>query len=505
MNVTFSWWLFIEALGLLGAPLTATVLRNLPDRGWALTKPLSLLVFGWMVWFSLSLNSALPFSRGWIIGALVVFAAGNAALLVWAPATRAALLRLARESWEYLALTELVFAAAFAAMIWERSFTPAVVDTEKFMDEAFLAAIWRAPHLPPPDPWLSGYNINYYYFGHYLMALIAKLLGTVPAIAFNLAVGMIFALAAVAIFGVAGNLVAASRKPARPRSLAALAGIIAASLTLIAGNFNGAQVWLANAQQAVKQVPALGGNIWAWWTHRELWPTYDWWAPSRVVPNTINEFPAFSFVLADLHAHVLALPFAALAVGLALNLLLARERGLAVFGGRLWLLGLLVAAMTLGGLYVINGWDLPTYLGLALLALAMQQWLAYGRAFSRALAARPGEGGRRARGAGLRALPALLSHLLLAIARHRLRAVQSAHPHRLRLGHLRAARVHRALPARATPRPVDQAGGAALAGHCDFPQRRGGDAAAVGAHPWHLAGGGAPAAAGRPRLVDTPE
>ena len=270
-------------------------------------------------------------------------------------------------------------------MIWERSFTPAVVDTEKFMDEAFLAAIWRAPHLPPPDPWLSGYSINYYYFGHYLMALIAKLLGTVPAIAFNLAVGMIFALAAVAIFGVAGNLVAASRKPARPRSLAALAGIIAASLTLIAGNFNGAQVWLAGAQQAVKQVPALGGNIWAWWTHRELWPTYDWWAPSRVVPNTINEFPAFSFVLADLHAHVLALPFAALAVGLALNLLLARERGLAVFGGRLWLPGLLVAAMTLGGLYVINGWDLPTYLGLALLALAMQQWLAYGRAFSRPL------------------------------------------------------------------------------------------------------------------------
>ena len=57
---------------------------------------------------------------------------------------------------------------------------------------------------------------------------------------------------------------------------------------------------------------------WAWWFNRSLWVNYDWWSPSRVIPNTINEFPAFSFVLSDLHAHVLALPFAALAVALAL-------------------------------------------------------------------------------------------------------------------------------------------------------------------------------------------
>ena len=63
-------------------------------------------------------------------------------------------------------------------MAWVRSFTPAVVDTEKFMDVAFLSSIWRAPHLPPPDPWLSGEPINYYYFGHYLIALLAKALGT---------------------------------------------------------------------------------------------------------------------------------------------------------------------------------------------------------------------------------------------------------------------------------------------------------------------------------------
>ena len=65
-----------------------------------------------------------------------------------------------------------------------------------------------------------------------------------------------------------------------------------------------------------------------------------------------------------------------------------RASGLRAFGGgRAGLLALLVSAVALGGLYAINGWDLPTYLGLALLALAIQQWLAHERRFTTALLA----------------------------------------------------------------------------------------------------------------------
>ena len=270
-------------------------------------------------------------------------------------------------------------------MVWERSFTPAVVDTEKFMDVAFLSSIWRAPHLPPPDPWLSGQPINYYYFGHYLIALVAKALGTVPGTAFNLGVGLIFALAAVAIFGVAANLFA-TISPARRWPWSGLVGLTSVVCVLALGNLNSAQVWWQNALALVRQFPALYSSPWAWWLHRDIWTQYDWWAPSRVIPNTINEFPAFSFALADLHAHVLALPFATVAVGLACNVLLARRSGIHAFGdGRLSLLSLLASGVALGGLYAINGWDLPTYLGLALLALAIQQWLAHERRFTMAL------------------------------------------------------------------------------------------------------------------------
>lgn len=385
MGETILWWLAIEVIGLAGLPLTALVFANLPDRGWTLVKPFSLLILGWLIWFPLTLISALPFNRVWIVLTLVLYLAGNI-VLVWRVArVRQALASLLARQRGYLILSELLFIVAFAGMVWERSFTPAVVDTEKFMDVAFLSSIWRAPHLPPPDPWLSGQPINYYYFGHYLIALLAKLLGTVPGNAFNLGVGLIFALTAVAVFGVAANLFAVV-SPTRRGFWRVLVGVTSAIFVLILGNLNGAQVWWQNAQDLARQLPALYSSPWAWFLHRDVWTRYDWWAPSRVIPNTINEFPAFSFVLADLHAHVLALPFATVAIGLACNLLLARRSGIHALGdGRLSLLVLLACGVAIGGLYAINGWDLPTYLGLALLALAIQQWLAHERRFSKPL------------------------------------------------------------------------------------------------------------------------
>lgn len=379
MGETFLWWLALEIVGLAGLPLTALVFANLPDRGWTLAKPFSLLILGWLIWFPLTAISALPFNRIWILVTLLLYIGGNLALALRVARVRMALGDLLRQRRGYIAISELLFAGAFAGMVWERAFTPGVVDTEKFMDVGFLSAIWRAPHLPPPDPWLSGQTINYYYFGHYLIALIAKFLGTVPAVAFNLGVGLIFGLAAVAIFGVAANLFAAMT-PARHWLWHALAGLASAALVLILGNLNGAQVWWQNALKLLSSSP------WTWWLHRGLWTQYDWWTPSRVIPNTINEFPAFSFVLADLHAHVLALPFAVVAIGIACNLVFSRGRRIQAFGqGRLSILGLLASGVAIGGLYAINGWDLPTYLGLALLALAIQQWLANDRIFSAAL------------------------------------------------------------------------------------------------------------------------
>ena len=112
---------------------------------------------------------------------------------------------------------------------------------------------------------------------------------------------------------------------------------------------------------------------------------YDlWFGPSRVIPNTINEFPVFSFLLSDFHAHVLTLAFDIVAMGLAFNLLLSTGgRGLLIFGrGWSMLVNLVCTAMVFGSLFVMNGWDYPTYMGLALVCIVGQQWFAHHGRFS---------------------------------------------------------------------------------------------------------------------------
>ena len=126
------------------------------------------------------------------------------------------------------------------------------------------------------------------------------------------------------------------------------------------------------------------GNLAAtqdWFLNHGEQAHYDWFGPSRVIANTINEFPAFSFLLSCFHAHVLTFAFTILSIGLAFNLLLEKDgKGFLAFG-RGWRLPctLLVTALILGGLFTMNGWDFPTYLGLAIFCIAIQHWLAYQR------------------------------------------------------------------------------------------------------------------------------
>src|SRR5690242_7458409 len=68
----FQMWILVEALGLMCLPLTITVFRNLPDRGWAFSKTLGMALFAFCVWFPLMSFQMLPFSQLLIAGIAVV-------------------------------------------------------------------------------------------------------------------------------------------------------------------------------------------------------------------------------------------------------------------------------------------------------------------------------------------------------------------------------------------------------------------------------------------------
>ncbi len=77
--------------------------------------------------------------------------------------------------------------------------------------------------------------------------------------------------------------------------------------------------------------------------------------------DVINEFPAFSFILGDLHPHVLAIPFFLVAIAVALNMFLGGFRGkIDLYVGQLHIskTGFFLSAFMLGGMAFLNTWDI---------------------------------------------------------------------------------------------------------------------------------------------------
>lgn len=364
MIEAIAWWFALEILGLISLPLAFLLFHRLPDRGYTLSKALGLLAISYLLWLSASLG-LLPNSRGSIVLLLIALGAVNLYLLGRCQGFLAELRRRA----SLIATAEVLFTALFFLCVFARAHNPDIAATEKPMDFAFLNAILRSEHFPPHDPWLSGYTISYYYFGYLMAAVLTCLSGVAPSIGFNLALASLLALAALGAFGLGYGLIAGEGGRARALGL----GLLAAFLL----------VGLANLEGLLELLYAHGwgsGDFWSWVTVKGLASPYQsahwypdqpwwWWRATRVIDTVvagksldyaITEFPFFSFLLGDLHPHVMALPFGMLALALSLNLHLSPEaKGLA--WARDNTARLLGVAICLGALGFLNSWDFPTY------------------------------------------------------------------------------------------------------------------------------------------------
>jgi YYY domain-containing protein len=385
-------WALVELLGLICLPLTITVFHNLPDRGWAFSKAIAIALLAFCIWLPLMSIHALPFNQLFIAGTLLILSAFG--IMSFVKAYRS-ILKVLRAHFIYIVACELIFLGMVFLLGWIRSYGPDIRSFEMFMDEGFIAAIMRSPHLPPNDMWFSGYPINYYYYAHFTVAVLAKLLGQPPSIAFNTGICMFFGLTAINLFGVTCNLVAWAGH-LRTRATQAETGSFTQPSTTPAPTEAAAERPDTVYPSLLGAIPyglltmMMGqvlGNLAAtqqWFQIHGDWSQFDWFAPSRVVDKTINEFPAFSFLLSCFHAHVLALAFTILALALALNLFLAHDAKGMLILGRGWRMPLTLGmtALVLGGLFAMNGWDFPTYLGITLVCIALQQWLAHASRFS---------------------------------------------------------------------------------------------------------------------------
>ncbi len=381
------WYLLITALGLLTFPLAYLFFPALAGRGYAFSRALGWLLWGYIFWMLGSLGVLGNDAGGELVALLLI-----AVLSAWA---------LRRAGWKNLrawlraergliVTVEVFFLLAFLAMAVVRAANPEIIGTEKPMELAFINANLRSPTLPPHDPWLSGYAISYYYFGFLLVAMFARLTATTGGVAFNLGIALVFALSAVGAYGVLYELLRrrepqTTNRQQRSAVRSRLSALLAPFFTLIVSNLGGL-LHLLRLNGVFWRKTAEGewvSPLWAWLDigsfsqppPMETFPHWWWWQASRLVQDfdfnwvnkgdVIDEFPFFSYLLGDLHPHVLAMPFAFLMVALALNLFFGGAEGeFPRLPLRLAPRYFLLAAVLIGGMAFLNTWDFPFYVAL---------------------------------------------------------------------------------------------------------------------------------------------
>jgi YYY domain-containing protein len=316
------WWLVLEIVGLAAFPIASQLARNLKDNGYSISKPLGLLLLTYISWIISIFSGYSYFS---VLISLAVI--GSCSLVICLAKGKPQVDK------KYLVEFELLFAGAFVAFAIIRAYSPDIYWTggEKFMDMSFINGILRTAQFPPQDPWMSGIAMYYYYFGYLIVADLIKLTAVLPSIAFNLATASFFALAFSTALGLGYNLTEKMKY-----------GITTAFLVTIAGNLVG----FFQLMNILLGKDNVIDNI----------LSFNYWPSSRVIPDTINEFPFFSFLQGDVHAHMISITFQLLILLLLLNIFKSNA---------LKTIPVLVLGLAIGFLYPLNTWDYPVYLVLS--------------------------------------------------------------------------------------------------------------------------------------------
>ena len=392
------WYLFISLLGWAVYPLVRIGLGGLNDRGYPFTKLIGMLLFAFIAWIAGSLS--IPVTRNLLIWVFIGLVAINSLLFFF---YRKSILVEIKTHWKHILFIELLGLIFFLFFLLVRLGDPDLWQTwkmgEKPMDFSYLNAVIKSTIFPPYDPWFAGGYINYYYFGFVIAGMPVKLLGIIPSIAFNLILPTFFSFVGMGAFSIGWNIVhrwledrVQKSKDDHPRKLtvaqvALIAGLIAAIFVLILGNLGTVRmIWqgfqyLGTNGQSIDNVSILQHWVWAFQGFIKfiggrslIYGDIEYyWIPSRAIPgDVITEFPYFTFLFADPHAHLFALPISILAIAWALAMVLRRWKWNRLGEGKGWLNFLItffLGGLVIGALRPTNTWDIFTYLPLGIVAI----------------------------------------------------------------------------------------------------------------------------------------
>lgn len=337
----FKWWLLFLLIGISFLPVTSKIFSNFLDKGYVFSKILGLLFISY---------------SAFILGALHILKFNQINLiLIWIILLIPQILLIKgkklfeKKDLKIFIIEELIF--LFALFLWSyvKGFNPDIHDLEKYMDYGFINSILRSEYFPPRDMWLTPLSINYYYFGHLFTAVATKISSIPSLISFNLMLATIFAFTFSMSFSLGINLVDKIKTFSLKKSF--ILGLLFAYIVSFAGNLQTLYAFFTHYESEYPK------PLWQLKLALETFPN-SYWYPSatRFIYHTIHEFPLYSFVVADLHGHVLDIPVVFTMIALFFVLILNKKNSYSVT---------LLIAFLLSIAYMTNAWDGLIYLGLS--------------------------------------------------------------------------------------------------------------------------------------------
>ena len=305
----WTWYLLALVLGAAAMPLTGRLFRRFQDRGWMFSKVTAIAVSGFLTWFLVAVK-IIKFTTMTCIVVTLVCAA--ASLILYCREQKAGFECIPFAHLDLVYAEELLFFAAFLLWTYFAGFHPAAYGTEKFMDYGFMEAMMRSKTLPATDLWYSQGKINYYYGGQYFAVFLTKLSGAKVELTYNLMRTFVAGLAFALPFSLVHQMVTDRLGKTGSRwkkALPSVTGILAGISVSIAGNMH----YVVYGQIIPFIQKLKGEEVSSYWFPDAT--RYIGFNPD-VEDKTIHEFPCYSFVLGDLHAHVVDIMFVLLLLGL---------------------------------------------------------------------------------------------------------------------------------------------------------------------------------------------
>lgn len=359
----WTWYLLALVLGAAFMPLTGRLFRRFEDKGWIFSKVTAIAVTGFVTWFLVAVK-ILKFTT--ITCVAVTIACVLCSILLYQKEQKAGFECIPFEHMKLVYAEEMLFFAFFLLWTYLAGFHPAAYGTEKFMDYGFMEAMMRSKTLPATDLWYSGGKINYYYGGQYFAVFLTKLSGTRVELTYNLMRTFVAGFAFIMPFSLVHQMVKdrlGRKNIGWKKKLPSVTGFLSGIAVSVAGNMHyviyGCVIpWIQKAK---------GEEVGHYWFPDAT--RYIGFNPD-VDDKTIHEFPCYSFVLGDLHAHVVDIMFVLLILALlyawmkkvrTTKLIFENMEKKDFWKKQLLMPQLLAAAALLGMFHWTNFWDFVIY------------------------------------------------------------------------------------------------------------------------------------------------